>query len=64
MNERNELISAFEDFFLACTSKDHSILTEALNELLHICEEDERERIETLIELIDDYTQTDLYLKT
>ena len=64
MNERNELISAFEDFFLACTSKGHSSLTEALNELLHICEEDERERIETLIELIDDYTPTDLYLKT
>ena len=53
MNERDE------DFLLACTSNDHSILTEALNELLHICEEEERGRIETLIRLVDDYNPTD-----
>ena len=53
MNERDE------DFLLACTSKDHSILTEALNELLKLCEEEERGRIETLIRLVDEYNPTD-----
>ena len=48
-----------QDFLLACTSNDHSILTEALNELLHICEEEERGRIETLIRLVDEYNPTD-----
>ena len=47
------------DFLLACTSNDHSILTEALNELLKLCEEEQRERIETLIRLVDDYNPTD-----
>ena len=53
MNERDE------DFLINCSSNDHSILTEALNELLHICEEEQRARIETLIRLVDDYTPTD-----
>jgi hypothetical protein len=50
-----------QDFLLACTSNDHSILTEALNKLLHqpICEAEKRERIETLIELVDDFNPTD-----
>lgn len=53
MNERDE------DFLLNCSSKDHSILTEGLNELLKLCEEEERGRIETLIRLVDDFNPTD-----
>lgn len=55
MNERDE------DFLLNCTSNDHSMLTEALNKLLHqpICEDEKRARIETLIELVNDFTPTD-----
>ena len=48
-----------QDFLLNCSSKDHSILTEALNELLKLCEEEQRERIETLIQLVDEYNPTD-----
>ena len=48
-----------EDFLLNCSSRDHSLLMEGLNELLHICEDEERERIETLIQLVDDFNPTD-----
>ena len=48
-----------QDFLLNCSSKDHSLLIEGLNELLKLCEEEQRERIETLIELVDDFNPTD-----
>ena len=48
-----------EDFLINCSSNAHSILTEALNELLKLCEEEQRGRIETLIRLVDDYNPTD-----
>ena len=53
MNERDE------DFLINCSSNDHSILTEGLNELLKLCEQQQRARIETLIQLVDHYNPTD-----